>query len=72
MHPSHVIQQMVSCKLAEEKLGRKDKPSSLLLAQTSALTLSLLAIGEVGAGLAVVGLITVVLKVFALDIAEAF
>lgn len=71
MHPSHVIQQMVSCKLAEEKLRRKGK-SSLLLAHTSALTLSLLAIAGVGAGLAVAGLIIVVLKVFALDIPEAF
>lgn len=71
MHPTHVIQQMVSCKLAEEKLRRKDK-TPLLLAQTSALTLSLPAIRGVRASLAVVELIIVVLKVFALDIAEAF
>jgi len=72
MHRSHVIQQMVPCKLAEEKLRRQDKTSSLLLAQTSALTLSLLAIRGVEAGLAMAGLIILVLKVFALDIAEAF
>lgn len=70
MPPPHVIQQMVSCKLAEEKLGRKDKTSSLLLAQTSAPTLSLPASG--GASLAVAGLKAVVLKVFVLDITDAF
>lgn len=72
MQPSHVIQQMVSCKLAEEKLRRKDKTSSLLLAQTSALTLSLPAAGGVGASLAVARSIAGVWKVFGLDVAEVF
>lgn len=70
MHPSHVIQQMVSCKLAEEKLRGEDKTS--LQAHTSGLTLSLLAVLGVRAGPVAGGLIIVVLKVFALDIAEAF
>lgn len=70
MPPSRAIQLTVSCKLAEEKLRRKDKASSLPLAQTSALTLSLPASG--GARLAAAGLKAGVLKVFALDIAKAF
>lgn len=63
MHPSRVSQRTVSCELAEEKLRSKDKTSPLLLAQTSAPTLRCQSEES---------LVTAVLKVFALDVAEAF